>query len=210
MDFFFFPQTGTFRQVQSAFSLTFPFHAMWYSFRPSPPFSSSCIFFSLSSNLKDALCDALFVTLSQSPLHLLHTRWCNGPDWTELIVRKGLQASWTQRRIKEWDRKALGTGIYVYHPHGPRGWLIPAITPATTKEKTSQANHKKLMRQKKGAFNNIQIKISFNWGHCGTNIKWQRGKTIFKMSKINERSFPGGLVIKNPPSNAGDANLIPG
>ena len=30
------------------------------------------------------------------------------------------------------------------------------------------------------------------------------------MSKINERSFPGGPVVKNPPSNAGDPDLIPG
>ena len=27
---------------------------------------------------------------------------------------------------------------------------------------------------------------------------------------MNKRSFPGGLVVKNPPANAGDAGLIPG
>ena len=28
--------------------------------------------------------------------------------------------------------------------------------------------------------------------------------------KANPRDFPGGPVVKNPPSNAGDAGLIPG
>ena len=27
---------------------------------------------------------------------------------------------------------------------------------------------------------------------------------------MNNRDFPGGPVVKNPPSNAGDAGLIPG
>ena len=30
------------------------------------------------------------------------------------------------------------------------------------------------------------------------------------MSKSNERDFPGGPVVKNPPSNAGDTGSIPG
>ena len=30
------------------------------------------------------------------------------------------------------------------------------------------------------------------------------------ISKIHEGDFPGGPVVKNPPSNAGDAGLIPG
>ena len=29
-------------------------------------------------------------------------------------------------------------------------------------------------------------------------------------SKISRRDFPGGPVVKNPPSNAGDAGSIPG
>ena len=29
-------------------------------------------------------------------------------------------------------------------------------------------------------------------------------------TKINSRDFPGGPVVKNPPSNAGDVGLIPG
>ena len=27
---------------------------------------------------------------------------------------------------------------------------------------------------------------------------------------MNSRDFPGGPVVKNPPSNAGDAGMIPG
>ena len=32
----------------------------------------------------------------------------------------------------------------------------------------------------------------------------------FTWFKSQNRDFPGGPVVKNPPSNAGDAGLIPG
>ena len=33
---------------------------------------------------------------------------------------------------------------------------------------------------------------------------------IFRWLLKNERDFPGGPLVKNPPSNAGDAHSIPG
>ena len=38
------------------------------------------------------------------------------------------------------------------------------------------------------------------------NIRNGKGSQL----KIQQRDFPGDLVVKNPPSNAGDVGLIPG
>ena len=52
----------------------------------------------------------------------------------------------------------------------------------------------------------IFININLN-----TNIRHGKGNTIMEeISKMNRRDFPGGPVVKNPPSNGGNLDLIPG
>ena len=44
--------------------------------------------------------------------------------------------------------------------------------------------------------------------HATTKSQSSQINKYFK--KINIRDFPGGAVVKNPPTNAGDTGLIPG
>ena len=43
-------------------------------------------------------------------------------------------------------------------------------------------------------------------GSCSVETEVQQDST----SKINQRDFPGGAVVKDPPANAGDMGSSPG
>ena len=42
------------------------------------------------------------------------------------------------------------------------------------------------------------------------NLKFSSGHIKKSKKKLIYRDFPGGTVLKNPPSNAGDTGWIPG
>ena len=48
------------------------------------------------------------------------------------------------------------------------------------------------------------------WIFCGGNVYLDLEPQKKSVFKTDLGDFPGGLVVKNPPANAGDRGLIPG
>ena len=51
----------------------------------------------------------------------------------------------------------------------------------------------------------LTSKVCFSWKHLTAYSMW-----ILSLQKVGCGDFPGGLVVKNLPANAGDVGLIPG
>ena len=55
----------------------------------------------------------------------------------------------------------------------------------------------------------VNIKLKLTKQTLGFPLLWCL-KYIYLFQTVSIRDFPGGPVVKNPPSNAGDTGLIPG